>query len=194
MENRAGVGRMKPSQHWTRIVMYEQTSLLLRNLRTMPPVDTMTVVEIAPSEDSYWETFGFGKYYETPGFPEFDICADPMHGLFDLIILDNVLEHVVHPKAALQNVVAHLLPGGHFLVVTPFLIRVHPSPRDLWRWTEDGLRTMLYGLGLRTVETGAWGNRECVLNNLNHWAAYRPGLSLENNPECPVMVWALAGI
>jgi hypothetical protein len=48
--------------------------------------------------------------------------------------------------------------------------------------------------GFRTADIDQWGNRECVLANLDRWAPYAPMLSLENNPECPVMVWALAGI
>jgi hypothetical protein len=58
-----------------------------------------------------------------------------------------------------------LVPGGHFLVVTPFLYKVHPSPLDCPRWTEQGLRYFLEDAGFvpDRILTGSWGNRACIL-------------------------------
>lgn len=42
-------------------------------------------------------------------------------GRFDLVVSFQVIEHLYHPEAMLQNVKAHLKPGGLFLVTTPNL-------------------------------------------------------------------------
>ena len=57
-----------------------------------------------------------------------------------------------------------LQPGGHFLIVTPFLYKVHPNPYDCTRWTETGMRYFLAecGFPLDPITTGSWGNRACL--------------------------------
>ena len=88
-----------------------------------------------------------------------------------------------------------LRPGGHFLVTTPFLIRVHRIPIDCSRWTETGLKCLLVECGFRSesIRTASWGNRACFRGNFPRLAAYLPMLhSLRNEPDFPVVVWALA--
>jgi SAM-dependent methyltransferase len=43
------------------------------------------------------------------------------HGTFDLVVSFQVIEHLYNPGAMLDNVRAHLKPGGVFLVTTPNL-------------------------------------------------------------------------
>jgi SAM-dependent methyltransferase len=43
------------------------------------------------------------------------------HGKFDLVVSFQVIEHLYNPGAMLDNVRAHLKPGGVFLVTTPNL-------------------------------------------------------------------------
>src|SRR5438552_1520606 len=88
-------------------------------------------------------------------------------------------------------------PGGHFLISTPFLVKVHNWPVDCSRWTELGLKHFLAecGFELETIKTGAWGNRKCVCAHFNSTRplTYREGKhSLENEAEFPHHVWALA--
>jgi hypothetical protein len=87
-------------------------------------------------------------------------------------------------------------PGGHVIVSTPFLIRVHELPmygmNDYWRFTPRGLRTLLERAGLAVAHVGAWGNRRCLAANLERWPAYRPWHSLRNEPDLPLQVWAFA--
>jgi SAM-dependent methyltransferase len=112
---------------------------------------------------------------------------------FDLIIADQVFEHLLWPYRAGRNVRSMVKPGGHFLMTTPFLIKVHESPVDCSRWTELGLKHLLAecGFPLEEIRTGSWGNRACVRANFRRWA--RKGFrSLANESEFPVTVWALA--
>ena len=74
-------------------------------------------------------------------YRELDVCAPPPHlDQYDVVLCEQVLEHVVDPWRAAKTLHDLCVPGGHVVVSTPFLIRVHPTPLDLWRFTEDGLR------------------------------------------------------
>lgn len=99
------------------------------------------------------------------------------------------------PYRAARHVFEMLNRGGHFLITTPFLNRVHDMPIDCSRWTETGLKYFLAecGFPMNAVRTGSWGNRACVRANFRKWVRYRPWFhSLKNEPNFPIVVWALA--
>jgi SAM-dependent methyltransferase len=130
-------------------------------------------------------------------FPAFDVCAPAGdEGTFDVVICEQVIEHVVDPFLAVRNLRALTRPGGHLVLSTPFLIRVHELPaygmRDYWRFTPSGMRRLLESGGWEVGEIGAWGNRRCVVGNLDRWPARRPWLPLGNEPDLPVQVWGFA--
>jgi SAM-dependent methyltransferase len=137
------------------------------------------------------------RSYVSLDYPEFDLCA-PLEGRerFDVVICEQVLEHVLNPDAAAANLRGLCVPGGNVIVSTPFLIRVHELPAygmpDLWRFTPGGLRVLLERAGLTVDFVHAWGNRRCVAGNLDRWPAYRRWLSLRDEPDLPVQVWAFA--
>jgi hypothetical protein len=88
-----------------------------------------------------------------------------------------------------------LRPGGVLLVTTPFLLKVHRCPVDCSRWTELGLMHLLAegGFSLDRIESGSWGNRNCVTGNFRSWRPWNRWLhSLANEPDFPVVVWAFA--
>jgi hypothetical protein len=130
-------------------------------------------------------------------YPEFDICepiAEPER--FDVVICEQVLEHVPDPFLAASHLRELCVPGGTAIVSTPFLVRVHElliyDMKDYWRFTPRGLRTLLERGGLRVDEVGSWGNRDCVVGNFDSWPAFRWWHSLRNEPDLPVQVWAFA--
>jgi SAM-dependent methyltransferase len=129
-------------------------------------------------------------------FPEFDLCA-PLEGerTFDVVICEQVLEHVPDPWAAAANLRRLCAPGGLVIVSTPFLVKVHELPfymLDYWRFTPRGLRELLERAGLEVEAVDSWGNRQSVVGNIRGWSAYRPWHSLHNEPEVPLQVWAFA--
>ena len=130
-------------------------------------------------------------------FPDFDLCA-PLNGheRYDVVICEQVLEHVVDPVKAAGNLQGLCVPGGQVIVSTPFLIRIHELPAygmgDYWRFTPRGLRTLLERAGLIVDRVGAWGNRSCIAGNFDVWPSYRRWHSLRNEPDLPVQVWAFA--
>jgi len=172
--------------HWARVVMYRECFRLIEDLGP----EKLDVLEISAGDT--FKKFHFKSYAEA-NFPHFDICTTALPGPYDLIIADQVFEHVLWPYRAGRNVFAMLKPRGHFLITTPFLIRVHLVPHDCTRWTETGMRYFLAecGFPLADTKTGSWGSRACVWANFRDWA-HRGWRSLRNETEFPVVVWGLA--
>ena len=116
----------------------------------------------------------------------------------DIVLAEQVWEHLVYPYRATQNVLSILRPGGYFLLSTPFLVRVHHGRNygDCLRWTEQGMAHFLEECGFRAdqIKTGSWGNRACAAAHINEekWVRFRKGMDLTNEPTFPVQVWALA--
>lgn len=174
-------------RHWTRPVMYDECTRWLEELEPQ----SIDALEISAGQQ--WQTLNFRSFREA-NYPEFDICADILEDKFDLIIADQVWEHLLWPHRATKNVYEMLRPGGYFLVTTPFLIRVHAIPHDCTRWTENGMKHFLAecGFPIEDIRTDSWGNRACVKANFSRWARRGWFGSLKNEPDFPVSVWALA--
>jgi SAM-dependent methyltransferase len=176
-------------EHWCRIVMRQKGSELIDSLGAR-----LNVLEIS---GEFWNDHpSFASYHSTK-FPDYDVCkAAPPGGPYDLIVLDQVLEHVRYPQRALENVRLSLSPHGACFVATPFLIREHKAPVDLWRWTAQGLKCLLEDAGFSPdkINADSWGNIECLTATLTRWEAFvnEATHSLLNQPDYPVAVWALA--
>ena len=174
---------------WVRVVMYRRC---FEFIRSMGP-EKLDVLEIAAGPQ-WRREFKFKNYTETQ-YPAYDICDGVLKPkAFDLIIADQVFEHLKWPYRAGKNVHEMLKPGGYLVIAVPFLIRVHPSPIDCSRWTEDGLSHLLQECGFapENIKTDSWGNQACAKANFTKWPKYGWYRSLANEPEFPVMVWAFA--
>jgi SAM-dependent methyltransferase len=178
-------------EQWQRVPLIEAVD---RHIAGLGP-ERLTAAEISGADhaDKPW------KRFESLDYPHFDLCAplaEELQGAFDVVICEQVIEHVSDPGAAAANLRALARPGGRVIVSTPFLIRVHELPEwgleDYWRFTPRGLRTLLERAGLEVESVGSWGNRRVVAGNLDHWPAYRRWHSLKNEPDLPVQVWAFA--
>ena len=181
----AAVGYEK--QHITRTVAYQAVDQWLDNLGT----GSLDALEI--SAGWKWRTRDWGSFTEM-NWPDHDICNDRLDRQFDIIIADNVWEHLLYPYRAARNVHAMLRPGGWFVNITPFMIRYHPIPTDCSRWTELGMKHFLEEVGFDPdqVETGSWGNAAAVKANFYRWARTGWRRSLPNDERFPVTVWAIA--
>jgi SAM-dependent methyltransferase len=173
---------------WVRTVMYQNAFDFISTLRP----ETLDVLEISGG-NQWTRNFRF-RSYESTEFPGFDICSGAMPRQFDLIIADQVFEHLKWPFRAGRNVWQMLKPGGYFVISTPFLVRVHRVPIDCSRWTAEGLSYLLQECGFeeKDIRAESWGNRSCVKGNLNRWRKRGFFGSLTNEPDYPVMVWAFA--
>jgi SAM-dependent methyltransferase len=173
---------------WVRVVMYRECFKFLRELGP----ENLDVLEI--SGGVHWRREFDFKSYTTTKFPGFDVCAEALPRKFDVVIADQVFEHLAWPSRAARNIYKMVRPGGYFIIATPFLLRVHNSPIDCSRWTPTGLQHFLEDAGFDAdrIQTGSWGNRACVRANFKGWPKRGLTGSLKNEPDFPVMVWAFA--
>lgn len=181
------------TEHYIRYVSRERIKSQIKDYLT----DDISILEISESE--HWKNSLNYQSFEAVNYPEFNICDDYLTQKYDLIIADNVWEHLKYPYKACKNIQKMLNPNGSFLIIVPFLVRVHNVPLDCTRWTEDGLRYFLEetGFDLNKIQTGSWGNRNCVISNLRKdgkWTRVGFYKDLKNESNFPVQVWAIATI
>ena len=179
-------------EYWHRYASYK----LIKKDISFLNLEDLDVLEISAGE--FWkENFKFKSFTEL-NFPEYDICKDVINeNKYDLIIADNVWEHLKYPYRATKNVFKMLRPNGYFLVITPFLIKIHNVPIDCSRWTEDGMRYFLSeaGFDLENIITNSWGNKKCAKLDLRDdptWTRIGFFRSMKNNKMFPMQIWALA--
>ena len=174
-------------EHWSRKVQVEDWRRFLASL----PRARMDCLEVSPGSRRHWRDLGW-RSYAAVDYPAFDICAQTTGQTYDLVIAEQVFEHLRHPYRAGRNVLAMLRPGGTFMIATPFLVRVHSHPDDYTRWTPQGMDALLEDCGFTDIDVHAWGNRACVRANFTKWANYGWGRSLRDEAIMAVVVWAFA--
>jgi len=67
----------------------------------------------------------------------------------DIILSNQVLEHVDSPGGYLQEALRILKPGGSIICTTHGYWFYHPTPNDYWRWTSAGLRKTIEDEGFK---------------------------------------------
>ena len=159
-------------------------------------------LRVAEISGKWGENFAF-RAYEQFRYPAFDICAGPFSDAagkvrkFDLIIADQVWEHLDRPYAATRNVLKMLRKGAHFYIATPFFIPFHGAPVDCSRWSARGLTNLLVEAGFaeQGIRAGQWGNRHAARRNLDMpWPPAFDAVTddLVDDPDFPLVAWALA--
>jgi len=67
----------------------------------------------------------------------------------DIVLSNQVLEHVDSPSGYLKEALRILKPGGSIILTTHGYWYYHPTPNDYWRWTSAGLRKTVEDSGFR---------------------------------------------
>lgn len=133
------------------------------------------------------------KGFHRLDYPEFDLVNPVLPTeKYDVVICQQVLEHVTNPFKATETFFKLLKPGGVLIVSTPFMLKIHAAPNDYWRFTIEGMRILLDEAGLIPLEIKSWGNKYAVRNNLNSWSKVRWYKPSRNDPDFPLVVWAFA--
>jgi SAM-dependent methyltransferase len=158
-------------------------------------------LDVAELSGKWGESFPFRGYQSLP-FRVFDPCKGRLLDdagkviRFDLIMANQVWEHVDRPFTATGNIFRMLRRGGWFWVAVPFFIPYHAAPVDCSRWTARGLKNLLIegGFAPDRVQSYQWGNRHVALRNMETpWPPeYRDGDDLSDDPDFPVVAWAMA--
>lgn len=176
-------------EQWIRIVMNQETKKLVESINPLE----LDVLEVSGKQ---WQDFSFHSY-KSLSYPDLDICSQKLDETFDLVIAEQVFEHLLWPYRAGRNIYEMVKPGGYFLITVPFLIRVHHCPVDCTRWTETGLKYFLAecGFPLEHIQTGSWGNRQCLSSHAKNGICeyyVKYWHSLKNEELYPASIWALA--
>lgn len=79
-------------------------------------------------------------------------------GVFDTVVLLEVLEHVRQAERAIEECCRVLAEDGHLVISMPFLYPVHDAPHDYQRYTIHGLRARLHDSGFLVVEEHPLGH------------------------------------
>lgn len=178
-----------------RIIMQRSSRRMIQSLN--PP--DLKVAEIS---GKWGAMFNFAVY-DQYRYPQYDICEGPIRTeegkprKYDLVIANQVWEHLDRPYAATRHVRQMLKKGGHFWVAVPFFIPFHAAPNDCSRWSARGLKNLLVEAGFEedAVQSHQWGNRNAALRNMEEtWPPEYDEANdpLDNDPEMPICAWALA--
>ena len=84
---------------------------------------------------------------------------------FATVVCSEMLEHVTDPLAVLRSAHSALRVGGRIVVTTLFAFPVHNHPADYWRFSEQGLRSLLVAAGFDQVRTESAGEIRVTLDD-----------------------------
>jgi len=111
---------------------------------------------------------------------------------YDAIICTQVLEHVPNPFDAVKELHRITKKDGVLLLTVPHINKIHRSPGDYWRFTEDSLRLLLKPFSHLEIE---------MFGNVLTTALFGYGISSNEltqqemdlaDPEYPVIFGCLA--
>ena len=75
-------------------------------------------------------------------------------GAIDLVVSQEVLEHVSDPCLVLNEVHRVLRPGGIIYLQVPWVIGYHGCPKDYWRFSKDGIQKLVESHGFHLQDLG----------------------------------------
>ena len=117
--------------------------------------------------DLKWHPNPLVSLFQSLEFLDYDPRLRPTHmlnfltdnigtlvGRYDMAVSFDTLEHVEDPWVWCQRMVSIVKPGGYVYLSTVFLYTYHPSPRDFFRFTPDGLRLLFQRAGAEILEYG----------------------------------------
>ena len=98
-----------------------------------------------------------------------EVCADvarlsqvvPADLRFDVVVCTQVFEHLPDPWAAARELYRVMAPGGKIVFTVPFIEPHHEAAaqfKDYWRFSLEGVRTLLEGAGFRIDVLETAGN------------------------------------
>jgi SAM-dependent methyltransferase len=120
----------------------------------------------------------------------------------DVVVADQVLEHVQKPWLASEAFYRVLKPSGIAIIATPGLYPVHPSPLDCWRIMPDGYKVLFPSEIWETLVFDTWGsanrvayeytyNKELLKGGRTYTVseAMKQPYYLEKDGLCPMQLW-----
>ncbi len=111
--------------------------------------------------------------------PNIDVVGDVHHppfkdGVFDTIIMTQVLEHISEPHMVMGEIFRMMRAGGHCIITAPFFVPYHADPYDYYRYTVTGLEFLAKESGFKIVESGSYGGIITVFSEMLHFTFFNP--------------------
>lgn len=187
--------------HFVRYKMYLDIISFISKYFHAQKLEDPRMIEFGGGTGFIQKIFNHPSYVVAEDYPVVDVqnLSSYKSNSYDFVILDQVLEHVADPKAALKEVYRILKKGGWLILTTPFLVQIHPAPHDYWRFTKEGMNELLRSYS--AVRVKSWGNKEVALLHLERgrWLTTKEikelglfHLRLRNDEYYPNVVWAYA--
>lgn len=137
-------------------------------------------------------------------YPEVSMLKLPFaDNTFDAVISDQVLEHIEGDVfQAIEESRRVLKPGGLAIHTSICIQPIHWGPKDMWRFTPDGLRYLCRNFS-EIVVCESWGNRWAhalffLHDKARDWEVPERKISpvhwlaSKNDPGYPLTVWIIA--
>jgi len=142
---------------------HRRTRAILVNLAKSLASPLGIVLEIGSGAKSRKTLFSMSTFISTDLVrgDTVDILQTAAHLSFrdqtaQLVLCENVLEHVFEPERVIQEIHRVLCRDGLLFLVTPFLFPLHDAPHDFFRYTEYSLRRLLRDFSEMTLYKILW--------------------------------------
>jgi SAM-dependent methyltransferase len=106
------------------------------------------------------------KFYDGTTFPVDD-------SEFNVVLCNQVLEHVFNPIEFMQEIYRVLMPNGKLIITVPFVWDEHEQPFDYARYTSFGLKALLEENGFKIVTHEKIGDDASILFQLTNAYLYK---------------------
>ena len=115
----------------------------------------------------------------------------------DLVLLNQTLEHLHSPRAALLKLRDYMRDGGFIYITVPTINIPHLTPIHFWGITPIGLCVLAVQAGFEICECGYWGNLKYIryIFSRGRWPQLQDVLAwgkLTADPACQAQTWILA--
>jgi SAM-dependent methyltransferase len=105
-------------------------------------------------EPNYYQPLFPGKRYIKQDMQDFDPpCIDILCDITEMkpisdesigtVLNLESLEHIPYPQKAIDEIHRVLKPGGLLILTTVMHFKIHPAPKDYWRFTPEGIELLL---------------------------------------------------
>ena len=136
-------------------------------------------------------------------YPDVDMQRMPYDDdFYDVVVSDQVIEHLADPARAVSECHRVLRPGGVAIISSCFLNPLHPCPNDYWRFSPEGMQHLFTAGGWEILECGGWGNRIALMLiffrdsirflEIPQGNSLRSRLATWNEKKYPIVTWIVA--
>ena len=99
----------------------------------------------------------------------------------DIMILDEVLEHVERPWKAAEEIYRVVNTGGLAIIYAPFMYPLHYCPIDVWRYAPHAYKVLFPESQWRHIAMRTWGGKDVIRAYLDTLPATQPINTAVNN-------------